>query len=342
MQKHDYRIDLVKLIATAMVVNLHVVGNTGGYIQQCLYLLGVYGIPLFFMVNGFLLYDKEYTVEYLKVKLFHYGRFLILWCFLIGVLVSIKDHRFISGLRVLTNVFVGSGWLFHLWFIVTLIIIHILYCAISFYMRFRNTSVDKIVRWWLSVFFIFVMNGIFMFDVFYLMPSHSLVAIVPIPYRLIRYIGYFVLGLYFRKLSYKEPTFKMKNWVLCLVVMASYFALCISRLFVEMSDVWSTNTFYPCIFCTIGTVAIFLLCMNQKAGNLKRFWKVVKYVAPTSVGIWVLHPFAQTIIKRLFEFMDIELTLFMRVLLVVIIFVGCMIISKVALKIKGVKMLFII
>ena len=60
MKERDVRVDLIKLITTAMVVVLHTIENTRGYLQQCLYLLGTFGIPLFLTVNGYLLYNRDF------------------------------------------------------------------------------------------------------------------------------------------------------------------------------------------------------------------------------------------------------------------------------------------
>ena len=204
----------------------------------------------------------------------------------------------------------------------------------------RNIGVDKIVPRWLPVVFIVLMNGIFLLDIFYLMPTRSLVAIIPIPYRFVRYVGFFVLGLYFRKLKYSGTKFKIPNWALVFIAVASYIILCDHLFYVNLSDVWSTNTFYPSVVCTIGVIAIFVLCMNQTASALQPFWKAVQWIPHTSVGIWVLHPLARSVLQKLVEYIGMELTLLLRVLMVPVIFIVCMIVSKLALKIKGVRLLF--
>ena len=81
MKERDLRLDLIKLIAALMVVILHTIENGGGgYSQQCLYLLGTFGIPLFFAVNGYLMYDRDLSPPMYGRKqknisvLFCYGR----------------------------------------------------------------------------------------------------------------------------------------------------------------------------------------------------------------------------------------------------------------------------
>lgn len=308
--------------------------------QQCLYLIGAFGIPLFFMVNGYLLYNKEYTLSYLKKKLFHYGRFLISWCLIIGIMASIKDRNLVSGVRVFTRVFVGDGWLFHFWFIITLMIIHSAYWAMYSLMKYYGISIDIAIPWWLPAAFVLMMNVIFMFDVFYLMPNQSLVAIVPIPYRMIRYLGYFVLGLFFGKMKQRNHRCPLPNWFLFLIAAISFIALCASLMIINIASVWSTSTFYPSFFCTLGTTAIFTLCMNQTVNNRKRFWNVVRDLAPTTIGIWALHPFVRTFLKKVLALTGIELTLLLRILMVPVVLAGCIMVSKIALKIKGVRKLF--
>ena len=108
MKERDLRIDLIKLIATAMVVILHTVENVcveGGYIQECLYLLGTFGILLFLSVNGYLMYDRKITLFYLKKKLVRYFRFVFLWSVAFGILELIVKRRF-----MLIEIFIGA-WL---------------------------------------------------------------------------------------------------------------------------------------------------------------------------------------------------------------------------------------
>ena len=72
-----YDIDLLKFIACVMVVILHGI-EPGGGIQQIIYLLGSFGIPLFFVVNGYLLSQKYMT---LNLQMRSFVNILNLCCF---------------------------------------------------------------------------------------------------------------------------------------------------------------------------------------------------------------------------------------------------------------------
>ena len=87
-----YDIDLLKFIACVMVVILHGI-EPGGGIQQIIYLLGSFGIPLFFVVNGYLLSQKYIDFKFANEKLCKYFKFMLLWAVICGIPFSIIEHR---------------------------------------------------------------------------------------------------------------------------------------------------------------------------------------------------------------------------------------------------------
>ncbi len=63
-----YWIDYLKVIAISLVVLLHTInlgiGNNGNYDGRFIYYFGIIAIPLFFMINGYLLLGKERDLKY--------------------------------------------------------------------------------------------------------------------------------------------------------------------------------------------------------------------------------------------------------------------------------------
>lgn len=86
-------------------------------------------------------------------------------------------------------------------------------------------------------------------------------------------------------------------------------------------------------------LSIMIFCLQRKARDYFN-WHLVRFADPTSIGIWILHPLVLTFLRKLLEYAGIGLTLPLRVLMVPMVFVGYMIISKVALKIKRARTLF--
>lgn len=117
-----YDIDLLKFIACIMVVILHGI-EPGGGIQQIIYLLGSFGIPLFFLVNGYLLSQKDIDFKFANGRLCKYFKFMLLWAIICGIPFSIIEHR-VMFFYLIKDAFCGKGLLFHLWFLAALIILY--------------------------------------------------------------------------------------------------------------------------------------------------------------------------------------------------------------------------
>lgn len=86
-------IELLKIIACFFIAILHVIENGNGQevniLQLFIYFLGTYGIPLFFMINGYLLFNREFTYEYIKRKIINIVCFVSIWGISIGILKSV-------------------------------------------------------------------------------------------------------------------------------------------------------------------------------------------------------------------------------------------------------------
>lgn len=67
--------------------------RTWGGIQQIIYLLGSFGIPLFFLVNGYLLSQKDIDFKFANGRLCKYFKFMLLWAIICGIPFSIIEHR---------------------------------------------------------------------------------------------------------------------------------------------------------------------------------------------------------------------------------------------------------
>ena len=53
--------------------------------QQCMYLVGTFGISLFLMVNGYLLCDRDLSFLYIRLKIIRYVKFMLQWIGIIEI-----------------------------------------------------------------------------------------------------------------------------------------------------------------------------------------------------------------------------------------------------------------
>lgn len=234
---------------------------------------------------------------------------------------------------VILGALVGTGRLYHLWFITALMLIMGICCIANDLLRHWDLTVQKLAGWKLVVIVVILMSISFFVDGYHIFTEGTAVRdIIAAPFRLITNGGYFFVGMSLHRIE-KE---NIKNSYLFCSLIIGYTCICA----LSGISLWTwASSFYPCILCVVSTVAIMLLCLSLHKSN-SLFFKTIKYIAPTSIGIWVLHPFALAVLRKLLELADIEFTLVLRMIMVPVVFIGCMIITKVSLRIKGVKTLF--
>lgn len=147
-------LDVVKIIAMLSVVMSHALNvlRTEGIspeMTQIVHSLTVGGVPLFFMVSGYLLLRrKEITFTYALRKIFHIIRYIACACILYWIALAIV-HRDISLIRNCLSDFIGTftlnGTFSLFWFLWAMALIYVMLPAIhllyKLYAKAFNASV---------------------------------------------------------------------------------------------------------------------------------------------------------------------------------------------------------
>lgn len=122
MKTRNCNLDLIKCLACLGVVGLHSVGMVNYTIY---YLCGI-SVPLFFMVNGYLMFSRSslpYSYALRKI-----GNLLIPvigWNILILIPVVIVRHKFVNPITLFLKSLFQQGYLWHFWFFGSLILIYL-------------------------------------------------------------------------------------------------------------------------------------------------------------------------------------------------------------------------
>ena len=146
--KHrEQYIDAIKVFALLMVFLLHTQRGVE-VTDPCHNFVLFYGarcaMPLFFMVNGALILNKDtFTWEYYKVKVLNILRLLVLWggvTFLYFLILVPVGWR--QALKEGVKAILGYQWVINTWFFMTFIII---YTILLFGFNFIKQNIMKIV-----------------------------------------------------------------------------------------------------------------------------------------------------------------------------------------------------
>ncbi len=143
--EREYDVDLLKFIACLMVVVLHGIEPGEAYsMQQAVYLLGSFAIPLFFLVNGYLLADKRIDLPFANARCLRYFKFIVVWAVLISLPVSLVNHK-VEVLQIVAKSLLGKGYLFHLWFLIALVVLYYIKALLSKQQLFKQVSFSKFI-----------------------------------------------------------------------------------------------------------------------------------------------------------------------------------------------------
>lgn len=123
MKIRNCNLDLIKCLACLGVVGLHSVGMTNYTIY---YLCGI-SVPLFFMVNGYLMFSRDsqpYAYAFRKIRNLLIP--VIGFNILILVPVVIIRHKFVNPITQCLKSLFQQGYLWHFWFFGSLMLLYLI------------------------------------------------------------------------------------------------------------------------------------------------------------------------------------------------------------------------
>lgn len=296
MRKYrNINLDLLKVLACVGVVLLHtaMVGfkKTGSWnFLTYLYYLGTYSIPLFFMVNGYLLLGKrEITYSYVLQK--------IKW-----ILITVSSWTFIVWLfkrdftENLIKKIVGSliqrGYFFQFWFFGALILIYLCLPVLKTVINSKRKYV-YILSLLVAIGFIVELANIFL-----QMPIQTHVMQT---FRLWTWFFYYLLGGYIAQFNVDNLKYRFKNWMkivsILLVLISPIILFFLAKntyhnLFAEY--------FYDILFVKFTSLGIFLTIFSLSLHENGSKWIVS--LSNQTMGVFIIHTYIMKVWEKLFGF----------------------------------------
>ncbi|HEW9214735.1 TPA: acyltransferase [Streptococcus pneumoniae] len=273
----DINLDLLKVIACVGVVLLHT--EMGGFketgswnFSTYLYYLGTYSIPLFFIVNGYLLLGKkEITYSYILQKVKYILITVLSWTFIVWLF---KRDFSVNPIKKLIGSLVQKGYFFQFWFFGALILIYICLPVLK---QFLNSK--RSYLYFLSV--LLVIGLIFeLTNIVLQMPIQTYVIQT---FRLWTWLFYYILGGFISQFDKNTIKNGFKRWmkvIAVLLLLVSPFIL----FFIAKTTYHNffAEYFYDILLVKVVSVGIFL--SNQ------------------TMGIFIIHTYIMKVWEKLFGF----------------------------------------
>ncbi len=316
-------IDICKITAMFLVIILHTVCNgikdNQKDISLLIYYFGTFAIPLFFMVNGYLQLNKVKNYKYVVKKILNIFFVCFIWNIPIAIfkLVINGEHLNIVG-NVFLN-YIQKGYFWQFWFLGALILIYIFLPL--FQKLFNRTDKYK----FFTILLVIVSSLIDLFNIVNnnFFENDIIKNIIPQIFRIWTWLTYFFIGGLIRK---SDPLKKLDNKKLIII---TFILLLITILYAYAfsnnlySSLFAENLYDS--FIVIATTFLIFNCFSR----IQVSYKLITNIGKLNMGVYIIHP---TIIK-IFKYFNLLYNNYLNIIFAFLIFVICIIITKIISKI---------
>ena len=291
----NINLDLIKVLACIGVVLLHttMIGfkeTSSWNLLAYLYYLGTYSIPLFFMVNGYLLLGKRnITYSYILQKVKWILITVSSWTFIVWFF---KRDFAVNPVKKVIGSLLQKGYFSQFWFFGALILI---YLCLPILKKILNSK-----RRYLYILSFFVAIGL-IFELTNIILQMPLQSYVIQTFRLWTWFFYYLLG----GLVAQFDNDFIKNGFKRGVKIVAVLLLLISPviLFFLAKNIYHNlfaEYFYDILFVKVSSIGIFLTILTIDLNKNRSEWIVS--LSNQTMGVFIIHTYVMKIWEKLIGF----------------------------------------
>lgn len=305
MKENNTNIELIKVIACIGVVFLHTIGLKSSNFNNLIYYLGTISVPLFFMINGYLVLNKnEITYKYLFKKIARLLFIALIWNIIYSVILTIiqgkMDNPFIQTIKSLLE----KGNMFWFWFLGALIIVYLLTPILHKILNKPKANKIFIILCVLACEIIYIVN------IYRGYNDDSIIKkLIPQTLRIWTWITYFYMGGFIKNnIKWKK---EYNLFVLILTIICLPYEFFISHN--VLHNLYAEN-FYDNILIMFWIFMTFNFLLNMKISE--RFKEGITNFGKLTFGIYIIHLCFIKIINSYYDFYNpiINVLIFFTVL----------------------------
>ena len=296
--KKDYNIDFLRVISMLLVIVIHVANYYGrafdkisklSFLGEIIFnVITRVSIPIFFMISGALLLNKNYdskkNIKRIRSKLIS----LVIMSLVYYFWDKYYMHNSYSLIKML-----GTPGRSMLWFMYAIIALYIALPFIKAMIDNMDEHLDKL----------FVILWLFFNGVLYLVKFKVNIT-YPVPIVSgTYYLGYFIIG--YLILKYKDKIdYKKYNWHLILISLLCFITNIFLTYFLSQKRGYSFTSLlaYRNILMMIPSLAIFILIYFNRKNRENKF---IEFISPYSFGIYLVHGILLNVLMNYFDYIHI-------------------------------------
>lgn len=294
-KNRNINLDLLKVLACVGVVLLHTTmggfKETGSWnLLAYLYYLGTYSIPLFFMINGYLLLGKrEITYLYILQKVKWILITVSSWSFIVWLF---KRDFTTNPIKKIVGSLIQRGYFFQFWFFGALILI---YLCLPILRQFLNSKRSYLysLSLLMTIGLIFELSNILL-----QMPIQTYVIQT---FRLWTWFFYYLLGGYIAQFTIEEIESRFKNWMKIVSILLLLISPII--LFFIAKTIYHNlfaEYFYDTLFVKVSTLGIFLTILMLTLNENRR--ESIVSLSNQTMGVFIIHTYIMKVWEKVLGF----------------------------------------
>lgn len=296
MRKYrNINLDLLKVLACVGVVLLHTAmggfKETGSWnFSTYLYYLGTYSIPLFFMVNGYLLLGKrEITYSYILQKV----KWILITVSSWSVIIWLFKRDFtVNPIKKIVGSLIQKGYFFQFWFFGALIIIYI---SLPVLKKFLNSK-----RSYLYILSVLLVVGL-IFELTNIVLQMPIQTYVIQTFRLWTWFFYYLLGGFIAQFDKDIIKNRFKRWMEIIVVLLFLVSPLILFFLARTTyHNFFAEYFYDLLFVKVVSLGIFLTIFSLALNQDNNKW--ITFLSNQTMGVFIIHTYIMKVWEKLFGF----------------------------------------
>ena len=278
MSNRNVNLDLVKVLASIGVVGLHAIGM----VNYSIYYFCDFAVPLFMMVNGYLMFNKSgITPAYAFTKILSLLKIVVCWNLLIILPVMVLRHKFVNPIKLCVNCVFQKGYLWHFWYFGALIIIYLALPLIHHLIKNR-----PLLHLILVVILVLISVTI---SIMSMVRGYSIQKYVPQTLRIWTWLMFFLFGGLCTT-SYFDKLLNIPLWLHSVLTAVFAFVNNIVEKKVGLYLIHEriADLFYDDITSIIWYCLLFTLLLRVPLSALVK--KAATRIEPLTLGIFIIHP----------------------------------------------------
>ena len=278
MSNRNVNLDLVKVLAAIGVVGLHAIGM----VNYSIYYFCDFAVPLFMMVNGYLMFNKSgITPAYAFTKILSLLKIVVCWNLLIILPVMVLRHKFVNPIKLCVNCLFQKGYLWHFWYFGALIIIYLALPLIHHLIKNR-----PLLHLILVVILVLISVTI---SIMSMVRGYSIQKYVPQTLRIWTWLMFFLFGGLCTT-SYFDKLLNIPLWLHSVLTAVFAFVNNIVEKKVGLYLIHEriADLFYDDITSIIWYCLLFTLLLRVPLSALVK--KAATRIEPLTLGIFIIHP----------------------------------------------------